>query len=223
MTKLAKGDVLKRIRDVGLIPVMRSRSKDLVRRAVAAIRQGGVTVVEITMTVPGAVDVIGELRSSLGDEMLVGAGTVLTAEAATQCIKAGAQFIVSPCTDEAVIAASRAADVVVMPGALTPTEIVHAWSFGADIVKVFPADAMGGAPYLKALKGPLPHIKLVPTGGVTLKTAASFLDAGAEAVGVGGDLVDFAALEHGRDDELVSRAQEFVAIVRRAREAKAHA
>jgi 2-dehydro-3-deoxyphosphogluconate aldolase / (4S)-4-hydroxy-2-oxoglutarate aldolase len=212
-----KKDVLQRIRDTGLIPVVRAESADQAMRAVAAIKAGGVGVLEVTMTVPGAIGVIKELTAAFGDEALIGAGTVLDPETARACIEAGAQFIVSPALNEKTIAFCRDNDVAVFPGALTPTEVVRAWNAGADAVKVFPAGAVGGASYLKALKAPLPQIELVPTGGVSLKTAADFIKAGAMALGVGADLVDPRALREGREELITERARQFLEIVREAR------
>jgi 2-dehydro-3-deoxyphosphogluconate aldolase/(4S)-4-hydroxy-2-oxoglutarate aldolase len=220
---LTKTEVLNQISTTGLIPVIRARTMELARRAIYAIREGGVSILEITMTVPGAMGMIEELRREYGKDAIIGAGTVLEPETATQCMRAGAQFIVSPALNRATIACCKEQGVVVIPGALTPTEIVEAWSLGADLVKVFPAGAIGGASYIKALRGPLPQIKLVPTGGVTLKTAGSFIEAGAEALGVGGDLVDVHALETGMDQEITERAEQFLQIVRRAREQDAPA
>ena len=212
-----KTDVLQRIRDTGLIPVVRAESAELAMRAVEAIKAGGVDVLEVTMTVPGAIDVIAKLASTFGTEVVIGAGTVLDPDTANKCVQAGAQFIVSPALNEETIAFCRANDVAVFPGALTPTEVVRAWNVGADAVKVFPAGAVGGASYLKALKAPLPQIELVPTGGVSLKTAADFSNAGAMALGVGADLVDTKALREGRDDVIAERARQFLEIVRKAR------
>jgi len=212
-----KTDVLQRIRDTGLIPVVRAESADLAMRAVEAIKTGGVDVLEVTMTVPGAIDVIAKLAATFGTEVVIGAGTVLDPDTANKCVQAGAQFIVSPALNEETIAFCRANDVAVFPGALTPTEVVRAWNVGADAVKVFPAGAVGGASYLKALKAPLPQIELVPTGGVSLKTAADFINAGAMALGVGADLVDTKALREGRDEVIAERARQFLEIVREAR------
>ena len=212
-----KTDVLQRIRDTGLIPVVRAESADLAMRAVEAIKAGGVSVLEVTMTVPGAIGVIKQLTAAFGDEALIGAGTVLDPETARACIQAGAQFIVSPALNEETIAFCRENDVAVFPGALTPTEVVRAWNAGADAVKVFPAGAVGGASYLKALKAPLPQIELVPTGGVSLKTAADFIKAGAMALGVGADLVDLKALREGNDGLITERARQFIEIVQVAR------
>ena len=212
-----KTDVLQRIRDIGLVPVVRAESADQAMRAVEAIKAGGVSVLEVTMTVPGAIGVIEQLAKAFGAEALIGAGTVLDPETADKCIQAGAQFIVSPALNEETIAFCRARDIAIFPGALTPTEVVRAWNAGADAVKVFPAGAVGGASYLKALKAPLPQIELVPTGGVSLKTAADFIKAGAMALGVGADLVDMKALRDGNDQLITERARQFLEIVREAR------
>ncbi|HMG72431.1 MAG TPA: bifunctional 4-hydroxy-2-oxoglutarate aldolase/2-dehydro-3-deoxy-phosphogluconate aldolase [Pyrinomonadaceae bacterium] len=213
-----KTDVLQRIREFGLIPVVRAESADQAMRAVEAIKAGGVNVLEVTMTVPGAIDVIEQLGKAFGAEAVIGAGTVLDPETADRCIQAGAQFIVSPALNEETINFCRAQDVVIFPGALTPTEVVRAWNAGADAVKIFPAGAVGGASYLKALKAPLPQIELVPTGGVSLKTAADFIKAGAMALGVGADLVDMKALREGNDQLITERARQFLEIVRAARQ-----
>jgi 2-dehydro-3-deoxyphosphogluconate aldolase / (4S)-4-hydroxy-2-oxoglutarate aldolase len=212
-----KATVLQTIRDVGIIPVVRAQSSDEAMKAIDAIREGGISILEITMTVPGAIGVIEEVSRRLGTDALVGAGTVLDGETARACILAGARFVVSPSLDLETIAICRRDDVAVMPGALTPTEVVQAWSAGADFVKVFPAGAVGGASYIKALKAPLPQIELVPTGGVSLKTAADFIKAGASALGVGADLVDLKAIREGQTQLITERAREFVRIVREAR------
>ena len=212
-----KAKVIKQIKDTGLIPVVRATSADEAMRAIDAIREGGVSVLEITMTVPGAVGVIEQLTKKYGSDVLVGAGTVLDAETARACMLSGAQFIVSPALNMETIECCRRYGVAVMPGALTPTEVVQAWTAGADFVKVFPAGALGGASYLKALKAPLPHIELVPTGGVSLKTAADFIKAGASALGVGADLVDLKAIRDGQASVITERAKQFVQIVREAR------
>ena len=150
-----RSEVLKQIKETGVIPVVRATTADEAMRAIDAIREGGIAVLEITMTVPGAVGVIEQVAARFGNDALVGAGTVLDAETAKACISAGAQFIVSPALNMETIAYCRQQDVAVMPGALTPTEVVQAWNAGADFVKVFPAGAVGGASYLKALKAPL--------------------------------------------------------------------
>lgn len=212
-----KTQVLERIRSTGLIPVIRARSAEEVHAAVDAIQAGGVGVLEITMTVPGAVDLIREVAARASDAV-VGAGTVLDSETAIRCIDAGARFVLSPALDTATITTCRERDVVIIPGALTPTEVVAAWNAGADLVKVFPAGAVGGPAYLKALKAPLPQIHLVPTGGVNLETAGDFIRAGAAALGVGSDLVDLAALRRGEARVLTERARRLVEIVREARQ-----
>lgn len=212
-----KTDVIKQIRDIGIIPVVRATSADEAMRAIDAIREGGVSVLEITMTVPGAISVIEQLAKNYGSDVLVGAGTVLDPETARACILNGAKFIVSPALNVETIECCRRYGVAVMPGALTPTEVVQAWTAGADFVKVFPAGALGGASYLKALKAPLPQIELVPTGGVSLKTAADFIKAGASALGVGADLVDLKAIRDGQASIITERAKQYVEIVREAR------
>lgn len=212
-----KTAVLETIRNVGVIPVVRAQSADEAMLAIDAIREGGIPILEITMTVPGAVGVIEEVSKRYGDEALVGAGTVLDGETALACIRAGARFVVSPALNFETIEICRSEGVAVMPGALTPTEVVQAWMAGADFVKVFPAGAVGGASYLKALKAPLPQIELVPTGGVSLKTAADFIKAGASALGIGADLVDLKAIREGQQNLITERAREFVRIVREAR------
>lgn len=214
---MSKAAVLQTIRDIGIIPVVRAQSADEAMQAIDAIRAGGISILEITMTVPGAVGVIEEVSKRYGDEALVGAGTVLDAETARACILAGARFVVSPALNFETIDVCRHNDIAVMPGALTPTEVVQAWSAGADFVKVFPAGAVGGAGYIKSLKAPLPQIELVPTGGVSLKTAADFIKAGASALGVGADLVDLKAIREGQQNLITERAREFVKIVQEAR------
>ncbi len=200
-----------------MIPVVRATTADEAMRAIDAIREGGIPVLEITMTVPGAVKLIEELAKRYANDALVGAGTVLDPETATACIESGAKFVVSPALNLETIACCRRLDVAVMPGALTPTEVVQAWNAGADFVKVFPAGAVGGPSYLKSLKAPLPQIELVPTGGVSLKTAADFIKAGASALGVGADLVDVKAIREGHGQVITERAREFVRIVQEAR------
>lgn len=213
-----KAHVLERIRSTGLVPVIRARSADEAAQVAEAIQAGGVGILEITMTVPGAVDVIRDLAGRGGDA-LVGAGTVLDPEAARACMDAGALFIVSPSLNLDTIATCREAGVAILPGALTPTEVVTAWNAGADLVKVFPAGAVGGPSYIKALKAPLPQIEVVPTGGVNLKTAGDFIRAGASALGVGADLVDLAAVRRGEASAVTERAREYVRIVKEARRA----
>src|SRR3989441_5140648 len=212
-----KSQVLQRIREIGVIPVVRASSPEEAIQVVEAIKAGGLPILEITMTVPRAVQVIGTLSARYGNEAIVGAGTVLDPESARACILAGAQFIVSPALNLETIACCRELDTAVIPGALTPTEIVLAWNAGADLVKVFPAGAMGGASYIKSLKAPLPQIELVPTGGVTLANAAGFIEAGAAAIGVGADLVDTSAIRSGHAEKITQAARAFIEAVRKAR------
>lgn len=212
-----KAEVIEKITQIGVLPVIRAESPDEARQVVEAVRKGGITTIEITMTVPNAVDLIADLAKSF-DDILIGAGTVLDVETAQKCVEAGAKFIISPALNFETIKFCNQAEIVVMPGALTPTEIVAAWNAGADFVKVFPASAVGGASYLKAVKAPLPHVKLIPTGGVSLKTAADFIKAGAEAVGVGGELVDLKAIRQNRPEIITERAKQFLKIVKTARE-----
>ena len=217
---MSKAEVIQQIRDTGVIPVVRTTSADEAMRAIDAIREGGISVLEITMTVPGAIKVIEQVSQRYGKDAVVGAGTVLDPEIAEACVSSGAQFVVSPALNLETIACCRRLDVPVMPGALTPTEVVQAWNAGADFVKVFPAGAVGGASYLKALKAPLPQIELVPTGGVSLITAADFILAGAAALGVGSDLVNIKAIREGQASLITERAKQYLQIVRDAREAK---
>jgi 2-dehydro-3-deoxyphosphogluconate aldolase/(4S)-4-hydroxy-2-oxoglutarate aldolase len=215
--RMTRSEVIQQIVETGVIPVVRASSADEAMRAVDAIKAGGISVLEITMTVPGAVRVIEAVAARYGSEALVGAGTVLDPETARACILAGAEFIVSPALNLETIALCRRYGKVVMPGALTPTEVLTAWQAGADFVKVFPCDSMGGAKYIKSLKAPLPQIQIVPTGGVTLQTAADFIKAGAIALGVGTELVDLKALREGRMDLITERARRFIEIVKESR------
>jgi len=188
---------------IGLIPVLRAHSSAQARAVVRALIAGGINVVEVTMTVPGAVDLLRELKREYADDLLLGSGTVTTTEQAEATIDAGAEFVVSPSFHPEVVAVTHDCGKVSIPGALTPTEVITAWRAGADYVKIFPCSAMGGASYLKALLAPFPELKLIPTGGVTLQNADSFLRAGARALGVGSDLVNLAAID-ARTPEVIS-------------------
>jgi 2-dehydro-3-deoxyphosphogluconate aldolase/(4S)-4-hydroxy-2-oxoglutarate aldolase len=212
---MSKDEAAQRIRETGVLPVIRAASKEEAKALIEAIRAGGIDTIEVTMTVPGAIELIAELASD--QEILIGAGTVLDTETASRCIDAGAKFIISPALNFETIEYCNNAGVVVMPGALTPTEVVNAWNAGADFVKVFPAGALGGASYLKSLKAPLPHIKLIPTGGVNLNNATDFIRAGAEAVGVGADLADVNAIREGDSDKITETARKLIEVVRSAR------
>jgi 2-dehydro-3-deoxyphosphogluconate aldolase/(4S)-4-hydroxy-2-oxoglutarate aldolase len=214
---MVKADILKRITGTGIVPVVRARSADEALRVVDAILAGGIDIIELTMTVPGAPQVIERLTRRFGNDVVVGAGTVLDREVASTCIAAGAAFVVSPMLDEPTIEYCKAEGIAVMPGALTPTEVVRAWRAGADVVKVFPCGAVGGASYIKALKAPLPQIDLMPTGGVSLKTAAEFIHAGASALGAGADLVDLNLLRDGKADLITEKARQYIQVIREAR------
>jgi 2-dehydro-3-deoxyphosphogluconate aldolase / (4S)-4-hydroxy-2-oxoglutarate aldolase len=216
---MQKTEVLNALREIGLVPVLRAQSVDQAMALAAAIAAGGVTVLEITMTVPGAIEVMRKLAQQRPD-ILIGAGTVLDAETARMCILEGAQFVVSPALNLKTIEMCHRYSIAVLPGALTPTEIVTAWQAGADVVKVFPANAMGGAKYLASLKAPLPQVELIPTGGVMLGTAAEFLEAGAFALGVGSDLVSAKAIADGRPDVVTDIAKKYLEIVKDFRSKK---
>lgn len=218
---MTREQVRARVLEVGIVPVVRATSAKQAISAAVAVAAGGITIVEVTMTVPGALDAISQLIKTLGNEVIVGAGTVLDAQAARQCFDAGAEFLVSPGLDLGTIKAAQDAGKLIMAGALTPTEVISAWKAGADFVKVFPASAVGGPAYLKALRGPLPQIPLVPTGGVNLNTAADFLRAGASALGVGGELVLAAALKSGETGQITVLARQYLEIVQQVREAEA--
>jgi 2-dehydro-3-deoxyphosphogluconate aldolase / (4S)-4-hydroxy-2-oxoglutarate aldolase len=211
-----RDETLERILDVGIVAVVRSDSSATLVKVVKALAEGGVATAEITFTVPGAIDVIRQVRQEAGAEVVLGAGTVLDPETARAAILAGAEYIVAPVVNLEVIRLCRRYDKLVIPGAFTPTEVLTAWEAGADIVKVFPAD-VGGPAHLKALKGPLPHIRLMPTGGVNLSTVESFFKAGACCVGVGGSLVDSKAIVAGDYAQIRSLAAQYVQAVRAAR------
>jgi 2-dehydro-3-deoxyphosphogluconate aldolase/(4S)-4-hydroxy-2-oxoglutarate aldolase len=207
---------LQRVLDCGIVAVVRFSAPGPLVDVVEALAAGGVAVAEVTFTVPGALDVIRAARQRLGDRVLLGAGTVLDPETARAAFLAGAEFVVSPTVNTEVIKLCRRYDKLVMPGAFTPTEVLTAWEAGADIVKVFPADVVGPA-FFKALRGPLPQVKLMPTGGVDLNTAAEFLKAGAVCLGVGGQLVDPAAVAAGDFARVTDTARKYAEIVRRFR------
>ena len=205
------------IERVGLIPVLRAKSAAQGLAVVKAMIDGGVTVVEVTMTVPGAVDLLKALKKEYGNDLLLGSGTVTTAEQCQETIDAGAEFVVSPSLHPEVIATTKKNGKVSCPGALTPTEAITAWNAGADYVKIFPCAAVGGASYLKSLAGPFPQLKIIPTGGVTLQTAESFIKAGARALGVGSDLVNLAAIEAGHPESITETAKAYLQTIAAAR------
>jgi 2-dehydro-3-deoxyphosphogluconate aldolase/(4S)-4-hydroxy-2-oxoglutarate aldolase len=210
-------EVWQYISEIGIVPVVRAPSPELAIAAAKAVYEGGIPIVEITMTVPGAISAIQELTQSMGGRILVGAGTVLGAETAARCLDAGADFLVSPGFDFETVKLANLQEKLIMAGALTPTEVITAWKAGSDFVKVFPCGNVGGAGYIRALRAALPQIPMVPTGGVNLETAADFLCAGASALGIGGELISAAALKTGNWDAITETARHFVAIVRQAR------
>lgn len=209
---MEKNKVIERIRQVGVLPVLRASSPDLAMRLADAIAEGGISALEVTMTVPKAIGVIRKLAEQRPD-LLIGAGTVLDPETARICILEGAEFIVSPTLNEDTVSLCRRYSVAILSGALTPTEVLRAWEAGSDIVKVFPASAMGGAKYLKSLKAPLPQVELIPTGGVSVATAKEFLEAGAFALGVGADLANEKAIAEGKASLVTEVARQYAAIV----------
>jgi len=205
------------LREVGIIPIIRASSADAVMPVAEALLQAGLPVVEITLTVPNAIDAISAVAKRFSGKLLVGAGTVTDAETARRAVDAGAEFIVTPCLVREVIDAARRADVAVLPGALTPTEVFEAFRSGGDMVKVFPAQSVGGAAYLRALRGPFPDIPLVPTGGVTLDNVGEMFKAGAAAVGVGTELISQDALARRDYAAIGALGKQFLAAVRQAR------
>jgi 2-dehydro-3-deoxyphosphogluconate aldolase / (4S)-4-hydroxy-2-oxoglutarate aldolase len=212
-------EVILKIGEIGIVPVVRAASVDEATRAVEAICAGGIPVVEITMTVPNAVSVIREVAKQYGTKVLIGAGTVTTAEQAESCLRAGAEFLVSPGLSAPVLSVARASEKLAIPGALTPTEVMNAHDHGARLVKIFPCGNVGGPKYLRSLKAPFPNAQLIPTGGVNAANAAEFIAAGAFALGVGADLVDATALREGNLEKISAAAQELVQAVNSARAA----
>jgi len=209
--------VLDRLTAGGLVPVIRADSANAALRVTEALVAGGVTTIEITMTVPDAIDAIAAVRRTFGNRVLLGAGTVTSTSMLTASLDAGAEFIVTPCVVPDVITGARTRDVAILPGAMTPTEVFTAWSLGGDIIKIFPASHVGGASYLRALKAPFPQIRFCPTGGVNLQTVGECFAAGASAVGVGGELVLKSALQSGDYGAITVLAQQFVEAVGKAR------
>ena len=214
---MTSAEVRRQIIEVGIVPVVRAGSSREARLAVDAITAGGIAIAELTMTVPGAIGVISDLAKAMGPGLLLGAGTVLDAQTAQRCIDAGAEFIVSPGFDLATVKLVKSAGKLMMAGALTPTEVVTAWQAGSDFVKIFPCGPVGGPKYIRALKAPFPQIPMVPTGGVNLETAADFIHAGADALGVGGELVSADAIKSGNLDQISTAARQYLQIVRDAR------
>jgi 2-dehydro-3-deoxyphosphogluconate aldolase / (4S)-4-hydroxy-2-oxoglutarate aldolase len=201
----------------GVVPVVRAATADQALKAIEAMYKGGVRAAEVTMTVPGAVRVLEKVADEFGSRIILGAGTVLDPETARACMLAGAEFFVTPNLRLSTIEMCKRYSKVICPGALTPTEVVTAWESGADVIKIFPADSVGGPKYIKALKAPLPHIEMIPTGGVSVETAGAFLKAGACAVAVGGELVNAKLLHEGKYEAIEQRARDILAAVEKAR------
>lgn len=209
--------ILSFVKDVGIVPIVRTSSTESAVKAVEAIHAGGIRAAEITMTVPGALKALESVADQFGDRIVLGAGTVLDPETARICMLAGAEFFVTPCLKLSTLEMAKRYGKVIIPGALTPTEVLTAWEHGADMVKVFPCGNVGGAKYIKALKAPLPQVELVPTGGVNLETAGDFLKAGSAAVAVGSDLVDSRTIREGRFEVFEERARKFLEVIQAAR------
>lgn len=214
---MTKQQVLASIVDIGIVPVVRTTSAESAIRSIEAIHAGGIRATEITMTVPGALKALEAVAAKFGDRIVLGAGTVLDPETARISMLSGAEFFVTPSLKIATIEMARRYSKAICPGALTPTEVLTAWEAGADVVKVFPCGNVGGPKYIKALKGPLPQVEMIPTGGVNLETAGEFLKAGACAVAVGGELVDAKLIKENRYDEIEARARQYLAAIAKAR------
>lgn len=212
-----KQTIIRNILDIGIVPIVRVSSSEEALAAVDAVYAGGIRAVEITMTVPGAIQALEKVADKLGDKITLGAGTVLDPETCRICFLAGAQFIVTPALRIATIEMAQRYSKPIMPGALTPTEVLTAWESGADYVKVFPCGNVGGPKYIKALKGPFPQIEMIPTGGVNLETAGEFLKAGAAAVAVGGELVDAKSVKEKNYDVIAQRCKQYMDVIAKAR------
>src|SRR5947208_17050933 len=215
--KMTKQQILSFITDIGIVPVVRTATAEGAIKAIEAIYRGGVRAAEITMTVPGAIRALEKVADQFGDKIVLGAGTVLDPETARACMLAGAEFFVTPSLKVSTIEMVKRYSKVICPGVLTPTEVLTAWEAGADVVKIFPCGNVGGAKYIKALKGPFPQIEMVPTGGVNLETIGDFLKAGSCACGVGGELVDNKSVTGGRFDVIEERARQYLAAIVKAR------
>jgi 2-dehydro-3-deoxyphosphogluconate aldolase/(4S)-4-hydroxy-2-oxoglutarate aldolase len=215
---MTKQKILSSIIDIGIVPVIRTTSAEAAIKSIEAIYNGGIRAAEITMTVPGAVRALEKVADQFGEKIVLGAGTVLDAETARVCMLAGAEFFVSPSLKLEMIEMAKRYSKVVMPGAMTPTEVLTAWEAGADIVKIFPCGNLGGPKYIKALRAPFPHIAMIPTGGVSLETAGEFLKAGACAVAVGAELVDAKSVQEGRFDVIEEKARQYLAVITKARQ-----
>jgi 2-dehydro-3-deoxyphosphogluconate aldolase/(4S)-4-hydroxy-2-oxoglutarate aldolase len=217
---MTREQALQKVLDGGIVSIIRAQSGEQLVDVAKALYEGGIDVIEVTFTVPGVLDIISAVKRELGDRILLGAGTVLDTETARAAILAGAEFIVTPTVNPDVIRLCNRYSKVIMPGGFTPTEILTAWEAGADIVKVFPAD-VGGPSFLKAIHGPMPHIRLLPTGGVDLETLPAFVKAGACAVGLGSALVEKQAVESGDMNRIRTLAEQYVALVKQTRDSLA--
>lgn len=209
--------IIAAIKSTGVVPVVRTSTAESAIKAIQAVYRGGIRAAEITMTVPGAIHALEKLADEFGDSIILGAGTVLDPETCRSCMLAGAQFFVTPSLKHSTIEMAKRYSKVILPGALTPTEVLTAWEAGADFIKIFPASAVGGPKYIKALKGPFPHIEMVPTGGVSIETTPDFLKAGAAAVAAGTELIDEKTIQSGRYEVFEERARLFVEAVKSAR------
>jgi len=214
---MALEDTIRRIREIGIVPVVRAANLDEARQAINAICAGGIPIIEVTMTVPNAPAMIRELVQHYGDQVLTGAGTVTTARQAEVCLASGAQFLVSPGFSSAVLQLAAEHGTLAIPGALTPTEVMAALEAGARVIKIFPCGSAGGAKHIKALRAPFPDTPFIPTGGINVTNAAEYLAAGSFALGVGADLVDLAALRRNESQTIVEMAKLLVETVRLAR------
>jgi len=211
-----KEEVRAKIQDIGIVPAVRTSSAEEARFAAEAVAKAGIPIVEITMTVPGAIDVISDLLRNAPD-VIVGAGTILDLETARLCLKAGAKFLTSPALDLEIVKFAVRENVLMMAGALTPTEVVAAWKAGSDFVKVFPCAQVGGESYIRALRGPFPQVSLIAAGGVNQQTASGFILAGASALGIGGELIPRAAIEQRQPERIRELARRFLNLVKTAR------
>lgn len=214
-----RNETVRKLLEIGVVPIIRTASSETALEAARAVHRGGIHLLEVTMTVPGALEVLEKLADEFGDDLLLGAGSVLDPETARAAMLAGARFIVTPGLNVRTVEICKRYSVAALPGALTPTEVITAWEAGADMVKIFPVDNLGGPKYIKALKAPLPQIDMVPTGGVDLGNLADFLKAGASAVAVGSSLMNKAALKEGRYEVIEQAAKEFLRVTAAARAA----
>jgi 2-dehydro-3-deoxyphosphogluconate aldolase/(4S)-4-hydroxy-2-oxoglutarate aldolase len=214
---MTREEVRRRIHEGGIVPVVRATTTELAVMAAGSVFEGGITVLEVTMSAPCALEAIADLRRIMGGDVVIGGGNVLDAKGARACLDAGAQFLTSPCFEAEIVDVARSADVLMIAGALTPTEVLRAWKGGADFVNVFPCGRVGGPGYIKSLKGAMPHVPMIPSGGVNLTTAAAFLDAGAAALGVGAELVLPIAVEKKNPYPITNAARQYVAILRQRR------